>query len=519
MASNLVRPLRAHALVLAIAALLGACGGGGGGGEANTLPERAFARSIAFDNAESDVSAVLLPAQAGDPTLVMLRDTATGRIARQVFVLDDGTVAQAVPDADGRLGELVIGDHRFVFTDYTATHVTVAYHAPDGSVSTEQVERAASATATAATQARRTTLAAEGARAGAHDDANPTLDEMVDEALEWVADPSNTFLPLMIYRKAGEAVGGLFDKIRGGVERLKEKAQKIETVVSNKLQCGSTAPADCGQTVAERAPGLIQQIAEVDPSASTTAGFDVTADGITPRRDEWDPLINKKQISTEFTMTEVPCAESVFADMNPACPQYVAPKPTEPAEPTTPTTPTTPTDPTNPGTPTDPTNPGTPTTPTEPSNPSQPGTPSEPTTPTSPGTPTTPTNPSDGGGSSATLTRNASCTQWFNALAAQGTWRLAHVRQGSRDGPPAKDVTLKFIAPKSYVLTNSEAIGLVNGTGTFVLDDKFGGTYCRFYFDNGVTHVMFPESLSGGQFRAHLSPSPTSSEYWLFTPA
>jgi hypothetical protein len=43
-------------------------------------------------------------------------------------------------------------------------------------------------------------------------------------------------------------------------------------------------------------------------------------------RAEWDPLVASGKVPTDFTVKDIPCAESVFADMNPDCPQYVPPK-------------------------------------------------------------------------------------------------------------------------------------------------------------------------------------------------
>lgn len=116
-----------------------------------------------------------------------------------------------------------------------------------------------------------------------------------------------------------------------------------------------------------------------------------------------------------------------------------------------------------------------------------------------------------------TVTKTASCQQWFSALAAVGTWRLTYIRSIDKIGPPAKETTLRFFGTNEYEWTNPDSVNIGSATGKFLLDDKvFGSEYCRFYFGNGMGGVVFfPDSLANGELRVKLSSDPLSTTYWL----
>jgi hypothetical protein len=115
---------------------------------------------------------------------------------------------------------------------------------------------------------------------------------------------------------------------------------------------------------------------------------------------------------------------------------------------------------------------------------------------------------------SGNLTQSASCQQWFEALAAVGTWRFTYINSIDFTGAPAEEVKLRFHGTNSYEWTNNLYMGLANATGTFHFDEKiFGTDYCRFYFDDGLSAVAFPKSLSGGVLRMNLSYD-SDVRYW-----
>lgn len=251
-----------------------------------------------------------------------MRDDATGQIRKFVAILDDGTTVEAAANSEGRLGEFVLGEHRFVFTDYTSTHVTATYYAPSGGVVSELIELAGSAAALTAPGA----IVNSKVRGLARAEALGPFDDLVDEALEWVADASNTYLPLTILRTAGETVAERFEQVRSSVNQVLETgAIQLQDVVHNALSCETSTLAGCAREAAEQAETLIDELAVLDPDAETTAGFEVTETGVQPILEEWQPVLTPEDVTSRFVVIDVPCEESVFAKMNPECPQYVPP--------------------------------------------------------------------------------------------------------------------------------------------------------------------------------------------------
>lgn len=322
------------ALLAFVLVLLAACGGGGGGSTSTPTnpqvpggdnppvdPPPAPIKGLGFDSADSDVTFVALPDDDHNSTLVFMRDASASE--RIVVVLDDGTLIEAAQDDAGRLTSLMIGDHQFNFTSYTASTVTVTYHAPGGATVSEVVDLETGGIAATAT-ADKIRLLKYGS--------NPTVEEYLDEKTEdggaWLQNPSNTYLPLIILRLAGEAVADIFDQARIRLESALESTAEMVAMVHNRVTC-TISSAACAEQVAEGAPTVIQDLESLDPAGQTTAGLDVTAEGVQPNREQWEAESN-----LDFSMIDVPCAESVFAQMNPHCPQYIPPEdPTDPTDP------------------------------------------------------------------------------------------------------------------------------------------------------------------------------------------
>lgn len=310
MRSALLSRVGASALSVALAWALAACGGGGGGSPP-AAPASSNAAALRFDNPQSQL-ALLAPAQAdGDPSAVLMRDTATGEIADQVYVLADGSRVTVRTDAAGRLTYLAAGGYTFTMTDYTAESVTMTTRDPQGATTVEAVS-----------------LVDGSARALAEEPPAPQpedpLDAMVNRALEWTSDVSNTHLIANIYRRVGESVAGMITSARQFGRDIADGTASL-LHVDNEVGCAGTDTAECGGMLADKAPSFSREVAAMDAGAQTTAGFDVNASGIHARRDEWAKVATPQQIEHGFTMTDVPCDESVFADMNPSCPQYVPP--------------------------------------------------------------------------------------------------------------------------------------------------------------------------------------------------
>lgn len=310
-------------VLIGLVAILAACGGGGGGGSTTddgTNNATSLAKSIGFDNPASDVIAVFLAEQEGEPAVVVMRDPVTKDAGEIVYVFEDGSLATVKPDSNGRLGELTIDEHRFVFTNYTDTNVTMTYYAPDGSVSVESVALVDNSSTTS--QAK-TSLAASILHAPeATDNGEQTIDEQTDEGLRWFQDPSNYQLHMSILRWAGESIAAKYDKLKSRANALWEKGVTFGKIVSNKLTCLTATASECAEVTAEETPQLISELGAIDPNAQTTAGFLVTDSGIEPRKTEWDAAVLGGEVVIGANGS---CVDGILASMTPGCPQYVPP--------------------------------------------------------------------------------------------------------------------------------------------------------------------------------------------------
>lgn len=310
-------------VLIGLVAILAACGGGGGGGSTTddgTNNATSLAKSIGFDNPASDVIAVFLAEQEGEPAVVVMRDPVTKDAGEIVYVFEDGSLATVKPDSNGRLGELTIDEHRFVFTNYTDTNVTMTYYAPDGSVSVESVALVDNSSTTS--QAK-TSLAASILHAPeATDNGEQTIDEQTDEGLRWFQDPCNYQLHMSILRWAGESIAAKYDKLKSRANALWEKGVTFGKIVSNKLTCLTATASECAEVTAEETPQLISELGAIDPNAQTTAGFLVTDSGIEATKSEWDAAV----LSGEVVIgPNGSCVDSPIARITPGCPQYVPP--------------------------------------------------------------------------------------------------------------------------------------------------------------------------------------------------
>lgn len=153
------------------------------------------------------------------------------------------------------------------------------------------------------------------------------LDEKLDEALRTLSDPFETYLPLNLYKQAGEIVEDLAEAAKNHFNQVRETVQQGGNTLrslGNGLSC-LVGTNQCAEVAAEDAGKLVKDVDRIDPQGEVTAGFRITEEEILPVRAEWDPLVESGEIDVSFNVTETPCEESVFATMNPNCPQYEAP--------------------------------------------------------------------------------------------------------------------------------------------------------------------------------------------------
>jgi hypothetical protein len=292
-------------------------------------------RSIGFDNPESDVIAILPAEEEGDPSIVILRDENPDVAYRVVLILADSSVIEMVSDSNERLAELTIGAHRFVYSNYTATTVNRTHYAPDGSVTAETVTFSEGAMSQALPQAEPRSLSSGPARKMARSQAmaevdDETIEESVFKNLDWLTRDIEEVVPEI----AKEILAKQVDRVRNSrVGKWVRYGYAIgealvDYITASRLEIPPEVD-DSEQWVAraEGAETLMNELPRVDPDGVADAGLYATEDGIHPQRDEWDRLARNRQIDTSFDLADSPPEQSVFAQMNPDSPSYVAPAP------------------------------------------------------------------------------------------------------------------------------------------------------------------------------------------------
>ena len=281
--------------------------------------------SIGFDNPKSDIIGILPAQQENEPSIVILRDQDPNIKNRIVFYLADGSVAEVAGDSSDRLSKLTIDDHRFFFSNYTASTVTQTYHAPNGSVTNEIVPLSANSISMGFSKVK--SMGTANIEVADAREENESVDALVDRTLNWCADITETHLILNTYKYLGQKSAELFDKVRSRVVSSVEKTVELASVVGNYLENFVENVKDLGRIVSEKAPVLMAELPRVDPDASSVAGFNISETGIKPKRDEWDRLARANKIDTDFTIPGISAEASVFAEMNPDSPRYIPPAP------------------------------------------------------------------------------------------------------------------------------------------------------------------------------------------------
>jgi hypothetical protein len=172
-------------------------------------------------------------------------------------------------------------------------------------------------------------MMSSGLAVTASEDGEPrSLNDRIDEALETLSDPFETYLPLNLYKQAGEAVEDIANAARERFEQVRQSVQEGSDglkELATGLKC-QVSQSSCAEVAARDADALVDDLERLDADQSVDAGFEVSSTGIAPDRAEWDAGIADGVINTDFELIDTPCEESVFATMNPDCPQYEPPE-------------------------------------------------------------------------------------------------------------------------------------------------------------------------------------------------
>ena len=301
MTLNGARARRRFACLLTCTAIAAGCSDNEGKGSGSL---------VEFTNQQSDIAMVYPRA---DGTVVVLRGEDSERAWYLELVDPDGTTTEMVQNADGRLVEVSLLQHRFALSDYTATDVVITHFGPDGNGVAERVSLSDPNAAPVA------------GKQLALDSDDSDGDSWLSKKIQEFADASNFHPVLMPIKKFIDKGVEKWTAAERAIQETREKVGGVTQKIRNALTCGTATRRQCAEQVAQQAPSMLRELRSIDPEGTTSAGFNVSERGIQPKRDEWQVEMQQRTVPLGFTLTDVPCEQSVFADMNPDCPQYVPP--------------------------------------------------------------------------------------------------------------------------------------------------------------------------------------------------
>lgn len=223
------------------------------------------------------------------------------------LLASDERVAATI-DQEGRLVALALGEERFEFSEYSELNAKVKYYGPANAQS-ETLLDLSQCDASSAIDAL--------------DEASPA--DALNSLLEWYSADERACLAEALATLSVADIGGALSALSLHAETLLGTELQLDQVVQNRIVCGGESQSDCAAIVAARAPELIDVLAHLDPNAQTVAGFTIDSGALRPIRSEWDALIVHEVIDADFSWREVFCDDSVFAEMDIRCAQYVPP--------------------------------------------------------------------------------------------------------------------------------------------------------------------------------------------------
>src|SRR5690606_37313194 len=87
------------------------------------------------------------------------------------------------------------------------------------------------------------------------------VNQITDDALRWVADPSNTFLPLLLWRNAGEAILDVWEEVSPHIDNVVESTAPLGGVIQSALDCALIKYLnECANIAAEETPAFHYEI-------------------------------------------------------------------------------------------------------------------------------------------------------------------------------------------------------------------------------------------------------------------
>ena len=145
----------------------------------------------------------------------------------------------------------------------------------------------------------------------------PRLEKLIDGGL--VAFRRITTVPFCaqpVGVPTCKAIEALADNGPGLKDRITNRARYLSERLGNAVNCAvNLAQVDCGKAIMDKSPDLVREIKRLGSGVPPTGSFQIGATALTPDKDGWADYL----AAAGSTMTDVPCAESVFAAIRPEC--------------------------------------------------------------------------------------------------------------------------------------------------------------------------------------------------------
>lgn len=282
-----------YALVVVALGTLAACGGSGGGdgsGPSSASSAMTSSQTFAFAGENSDIVAVV-PGTNARPAMVLMRGDGSA-VERIAFVQNGAEIGYAEVGSDGQIDNLYLGGHRLEYGDFGQETVPVTHYDPSGGVVGYMVprqdanassgnENANSRFAGGATSNRQFRPSQQSARLTQEE-----LDQLIDDTIQTLANPFETYLPLIILNNAAQTLSDLFNRARETVDDFRDSASQARQTISNAWNC-LVDDSECASVAAADAEDVIASSREADPSGMSTASFEITGSGTRANESEW----------------------------------------------------------------------------------------------------------------------------------------------------------------------------------------------------------------------------------------
>lgn len=262
----------------------------------------------------SDISSIVYGPNG--TSLVTLNSSSTTTMA--VLNFKGGKQAVMTGDSSGQLTRLSV--EGFTATiDYGGGSMLTTITAPDGSVSTVAASAFVQAVQSLPCGKGSKCQNSSGAISNLEGDVVSRFEKLVDDGLATFRKiPTVLFCAQPIGIPTCAAIEYFAENGNQLKERLSNRVQHNINRIDNALTC-TVSTENCSQIAAEYAPTVVQQLDKIGTSLlRPSAGFDVGAEKVTPK-ESWRDYFG----DGSFTLTEVPCSESVFAYLRPECGEYV----------------------------------------------------------------------------------------------------------------------------------------------------------------------------------------------------